>query len=238
MRTRIADWLAPWLLLATPALAASPCSELGGGTVIGASTVLLASEVGDGAIIASDGQKQEGLPPFCRVVARACAITGFPASSSRYGCRSNAAGTARSSARVNGGFAGTVRSAALAGGLKRGYAVANTDMGTYPAGFAGMGYDAGNGRPDAVRDWGHRATHEMALLTKAITRRFYGRDAQHSYFAGCSTGGHQALTEAQRYPEDYDAILAGAPGHNRTHPARDVRLVFPCRAPAGHLDRP
>lgn len=67
-----------------------------------------------------------------------------------------------------------------------------------------------------IRDWAYRGTHEMTVLAKEIVSRYYGRAAERSYFAGCSTGGHQALMEAQRYPDDYDAIIAGAPAHNRT----------------------
>src|SRR5690606_2147192 len=81
----------------------------------------------------------------------------------------------------------------------------------------GVGFNFGDGRPEAIRDWAFRGTHEMTLLAKDVVARYYGRAAQKSYFAGCSTGGHQALTEAQRYPDDYDAIIAGAPAHNRTH---------------------
>src|SRR5690606_6975681 len=62
-----------------------------------------------------------------------------------------------------------------------------------------------------------RATHLMTVAAKTVLRRFYGKPQQRSYFFGCSTGGHQGLAEAQRYPDDYDGILAGAPGQNRTH---------------------
>jgi feruloyl esterase len=80
-----------------------------------------------------------------------------------------------------------------------------------------MGYDAGTGNPEMIADWGYRSTHEMTLAAKSVIAKYYGRGASQSYFNGCSTGGHQALSEAQRHPEDYDGIIAGAPGHNRTH---------------------
>lgn len=214
--------------LATPPAAAAPapvapaeakpdgCASLGAGRTFGDATVLSAQDVAGGAYTGSDGQKYTDLPAFCRIVARA---TPSPASNiiiEIWLPRADA-WNAKILATGNGGFAGTVRSSALAGGLKRGYAVANTDMGTYPAGFQGLGYEAGNGRPEAVKDWGYRATHEMAELTKAVVTRYYGRAARHSYYSGCSTGGHQGLTEAQRFPEDFDAMLVGAAGHNRTH---------------------
>ena len=107
-------------------------------------------------------------------------------------------------------------SARLRGGLKRGYAVVNTDMGTFPA--ASASWAAGTGHPEMLKDWGYRSTHEMTVIGPgadhgSITARRRGC----AYFAGCSTGGHQALMEAQLYPDDYDAILAGAPANNRTH---------------------
>jgi feruloyl esterase len=73
------------------------------------------------------------------------------------------------------------------------------------------------GHPEAIADWGHRAVHVSIVQAKATVTALYGRAARHAYFTGCSTGGQQALMEAQRYPEDFDGILAGAPGHNRTH---------------------
>ncbi len=68
-----------------------------------------------------------------------------------------------------------------------------------------------------VADWAYRGIHEMTVKSQAIVQKLYGRRADHSYFAGCSSGGYQALTEAQRYPADYDGILAGAPANYLTH---------------------
>ena len=65
-------------------------------------------------------------------------------------------------------------------------------------------------------DFGHRGIHEMTRVAKEAVRAFYGKTPQRSYFAGCSDGGREALMEAQRYPEDYDGILAGAPANNWT----------------------
>jgi pimeloyl-ACP methyl ester carboxylesterase len=67
-----------------------------------------------------------------------------------------------------------------------------------------------------VVDFGYRAIHEMTLKAKAIVKTFYGEPAHRSYFAGCSTGGRQALMEAQRFPEDYDGIIAIAPSNYLT----------------------
>jgi feruloyl esterase len=202
------------------ARAQSACGALGGGTTIGHATVLFAQPVTSGSFAVPGGggqpQRFDGLPAFCRVVA---AAAPSPASNIviEVWLPEGAAWNGKALGTGNGGFAGAIRYANLAGGLKRGYAVANTDMGTYPASLPAVGYSAGNGRPEVVRDWGFRATHEMALLTRALVARYYGKAPARHYYAGCSTGGHQGLTEAQRYPDDYDGIIAGAAGHNRTH---------------------
>ena len=113
----------------------------------------------------------------------------------------------------NGGFAGSIDYITLGNGLKRGYATAATD-----AGHEASPIDASwaLGHPEKVVDFGHRAVHEMTLAAKAVVHAFYGESAPHSYFIGCSDGGREALMEAQRYPDDYDGILAGAPANNWT----------------------
>lgn len=75
----------------------------------------------------------------------------------------------------------------------------------------------GNGNDDAIADWGYRSVHASIVQAKALVTTFYGKPAQKTYFLGCSTGGHQGLVEAHRYPEDFDGILAGAPANNRTN---------------------
>ncbi|WEK41461.1 MAG: tannase/feruloyl esterase family alpha/beta hydrolase [Candidatus Brevundimonas colombiensis] len=234
------------LLLATTAMALigfsgkamamdTACLDLKG-KVVGDAAVLT-SEAVENRFIAPGGQAFE-TGAFCRIVARA---TPSPQSNivmeiwlpdaQRWNGKFLGTG--------NGGFAGDIRYAGLAGGLRRGYAVANTDMGSYPAAAAGVGYEAGNERPEVVRDWAYRATHEMTLVSKAMVSRYYGRRPDYSLFAGCSTGGHQGLMEAQRYPEDYDAILAGAPGHNRTHlHAAFTHLALATRQSGGDIVSP
>lgn len=110
----------------------------------------------------------------------------------------------------NGGAAGKINSAGLAGPSAAGYAVATTDMGTAP------NPDSGVGNPEVWKDFGYRATHLMTVAAKEIVRAFYGKQPEFSYFSGGSTGGQQALQEAQRYPEDYDGITAAVPAHCRT----------------------
>jgi feruloyl esterase len=114
----------------------------------------------------------------------------------------------------NGGLAGDMPDAALAAGLQRGYATAATDTGHDNAGGAGF---FALGHPEKIVDYGHRAVHLTALAGQAITAAYYGHAPRHSYFVGCSQGGQEALMEAQRYPSDYDGIIAGDPDYNQTH---------------------
>ena len=110
----------------------------------------------------------------------------------------------------NGGAAGHINPASLAGVMAGGSAVATTDMGTAP------NSDSGIGNQEVWKDFGFRATHLMTTHAKQVIRAYYGKEPEFSYFNGGSTGGQQALQEAQRYPEDYDGIVANIPAHCRT----------------------
>ena len=110
----------------------------------------------------------------------------------------------------NGGAAGNINPGTLAGPFCGGYAVATTDMGTAP------NPDSGVGNPEVWKDFGFRATHLMTVAAKRVVKAYYGKDTEHSYFNGGSTGGQQALQEAQRYPDDYDGLVANIPAHCRT----------------------
>jgi hypothetical protein len=112
-----------------------------------------------------------------------------------------------------GGFAAGIFEAALVPALTRGYAAASTD--------AGVTVDAGSPAtwahdPELLTNFTSRSLHDMALAGKALTASYYGRPAAHSYWLGCSTGGRQGLMSAQRYPTDYDGIVAEAPAVNWT----------------------
>lgn len=97
--------------------------------------------------------------------------------------------------------------------LRKGYACITTDMGhTDEKGGGLWAYD----NLQAKVDWGYRATHVTALAGKAITAQFYGKPPQKSYFMGCSTGGRQGMVEAQRFPWDFDGIIAGAPASDQS----------------------
>jgi feruloyl esterase len=116
----------------------------------------------------------------------------------------------------NGGWAGTILMRLVVRPLTLGYAVSATDDGhrtevtTPDASFA-------IGHPEKLIDFGYRALHETTLASKAILDAYYGKPDAKAYFFGCSDGGREALMEAQRYPEDFDGIVAGAPANHWTH---------------------
>lgn len=185
------------------------CAQLASLALPGA-TITQAACIPAGAFSPSpQAQPIPGLPAFCRVAA---ILKPTPDSHIRIelwlpenGWNGRFLGTG------TGGGAGYINYGALANGLRQGFATANTDMGTSP------GANQLAGHPEKWVDFGHRATHEMTTAGKAITTAYYPQPAHHAYFSGCSTGGQQALMESQRYPDDYDGILAGAPANNRTH---------------------
>ena len=115
----------------------------------------------------------------------------------------------------NGGWAGTISYGALAEQLRRGYATASTNTGHEAA----PGLNAARfafEKPQQLIDFAYRSHHETAMKAKAITEAFYARPPQHAYFIGCSSGGYEGLMEAQRFPADYDGIVAGMPANNWT----------------------
>ena len=114
----------------------------------------------------------------------------------------------------NGGFAGSIGYKALANNVNHGYATAGTDTGHQAeAGDASWAFH----HPEKIVDFGYRALHLTTINAKALMKEFYSRTPQHAYFASCSDGGREALMEAQRFPSDFDGILAGAPANFWTH---------------------
>jgi feruloyl esterase len=132
----------------------------------------------------------------------------------------------------NGGFAGTISYPAMATALRAGYAAASTDTGhTGPSSntFA---------NEDVLIDFAHRGIHEATVAAKTTVDGFYGSAPRFSYFTGCSTGGRQALTAAQRYPEDFNGIVAGAPAsHTSTQAFGQIWFSQALSDPAGSLSR-
>lgn len=124
----------------------------------------------------------------------------------------------------NGGLGGTIPLPDMIPGLIRGYAVAADDTGHEdPTGGGSFAL----GHPQKVIDYGWRATHLTAVFGQKIARAYYHRSPAHDYFSGCSLGGGEALMEAQRFPQDYDGIIAGDPMLNQTHHEVGAHLWIP-----------
>jgi Tannase and feruloyl esterase len=154
----------------------------------------------------------KALPEFCRVIADA---TPTADSDIKIEVWMPAHGwNGKFQAQGNGGFAGSIDYFGMGAAITRGYASAGTDTG-----HTGEADEArwALGHPEKLVDFGYRAIHEMTQVAKAAVKAFYGQTPQHSYFGSCSNGGREALMEAQRFPDDYDGILAGAPANFWTH---------------------
>ena len=117
-----------------------------------------------------------------------------------------------------GAYVGSIQNQALAygagpGALERGYATVGTDTGHVSSMVDGS-WALNN--VERQENFGHRAVHLTAVAAKAIIERYYARAPEYSYFVGCSRGGGQAMMETQRYPEDFDGLVAGAPAYDWT----------------------
>jgi len=121
----------------------------------------------------------------------------------------------------NGAFNGSISYPAMANALARGYATSSTDTG-----HTGGGANWALGHPEKVVDFGWRAVHEMTLASKKVIAGHTGRVPTFSYWNGCSAGGRQAMKQAQRFPDDFNGIIAGAPGLDWTgRAAQAVRVA-------------
>jgi feruloyl esterase len=172
-----------------------------------ATTIASAQAVAAGPFAFAQGPPAD-MPAFCRV---AGSIKPSADSDIRFEVWLPASGwNGRFKGTGNGGFAGDMNLRSMARAVAMGYATAATDTG-----HQAQGTDASwaLGHPEKVVDYGYRAIHEMTVAGKAIAAAFYGRPVQRAYFHSCSNGGRQALMEAQRFPEDYDGIIAGAPAN-------------------------
>lgn len=107
----------------------------------------------------------------------------------------------------NGAFTGNIRYSSMHGPLRRGYAVSSTDTG-----HSGNTASFAMGHPEKLKDFGWRSVHRMAEVSKQVIEAFYSTPANYSYWNGCSAGGRQAMVEAEKFPLDFDGIIAGAPG--------------------------
>ena len=208
------------LLLTTNATAA-PCDDVARMT-IPAATITSAEVVGAGAFTppgarggGAPAQIYPALPAFCRV-----RVTLAPSSDSDIKAEvwlPSANWNGKLQAVGNGGWAGTIPYPAMAAAVAAGYATVGTDTG-----HVGNNADFAPGHPEKLVDFAYRAIHEMTVASKAAISTHYGNAPKISYFNGCSQGGRQAITSAQRYPQDFDGIVAGASAWNqmRSHAAR------------------
>jgi len=171
--------------------------------------ITVAESVTTGSLeIADAGTRLSGLPAFCRVAGE---LRPTSDSQIRFEVWLPAQGwNGRLLGTGNGGFAGSIYYQQLAGYLRRGFAASATD-----AGHQAEGTDASwaYGHSEKVKDFGWRAIHLTAETSKRILNAYYGKPANKAYFDACSDGGREALMEAQRFPQDYDGILAGAPAN-------------------------
>src|SRR3569833_4573992 len=195
------------LLSASPCLAAS-CDALSK-LQVADTTIITAETRPAGSFAQPCGAEIPDLPGFCRVQGVVAAVAG-----SRVGFElwlPEGGWNGKIEMVGNGGYSSAMSYKAMGPLLRRGYAVVATDTG-HTGVVLGFVFD----HPEVFIDWGHRVVHVMISVAKSVTSAFYGQGPKHSYFAGCSTGGHQALMEAQRYPADFDGVIAGDPGNTRS----------------------
>lgn len=209
----VAALAASLTFLPAAARAAGPCEGLVA-LALPDTAIDAAQPVAAGDYAPAGSPALRDLPAFCRVHGTVAPVPG-----SRIGFGvwlpqngGNSGWNGKLLMLGNGGYSSALPHLEMAARLRAGYAALGTDTG-----HTGDDPDFAVGHPEAIVDWGHRAVHESVVKAKAVVAAFYGEPARRAYFSGCSTGGQQAFMEAQRHPEDFDGILAGAPGHNRTH---------------------
>jgi Tannase and feruloyl esterase len=196
------------LLTAVPA--AADCASLAGET-FGNATITAATNVAPpSSVVGTEVPMPVALnAPFCRIQG---SIKPSPDSDIAFEVwlPPQSAWNGKYEGVGNGGFAGSLLYGAMDRALEGGYAVSATDTG-----HSGGALDAGwaFGHPEKITDFGWRAIHETASASKAIIEAYYDKPPAHAYFSGCSDGGREALMEAQRFPKDYDGIVAGAPAN-------------------------
>jgi feruloyl esterase len=155
----------------------------------------------------ASGPSTKDLPAFCRVIGVVSPSINFevwlpPATGEKkWNGKFNGVG--------NGGLAGSISHSAMVQALARGYATASTDTGHVQGGEDSWAI----GHPGLLIDFASRSIHMTAVAAKAVIKAYYEQGPQYSYFTGCSGGGGQALSEAQRFPGDYNGIVAGAPAN-------------------------
>ena len=181
-------------------------------------TISVSAGLAAGAFTLQGTQPYRFLPPFCRVAAT---LKPTPESDIKMEVWLPQDGwNGKYMAVGNGAFSGSIAYGAMANALARGYAVSSTDTG-HEGGSASFAL----GHPDKLIDFGWRAVHEMSVAAKTMVTKYYDAAPKYSYWNGCSAGGRQGMKEAQRFPDDFDGIIAGAPGLDWTSRAAQAVRV-------------
>jgi tannase/feruloyl esterase len=177
-------------------------------TITSASAVAAGAFAPPAAPAVAGNQVFVSLPAFCRIAATLTPsndsdikIEVWLPEQSRWNGKLEAVG--------NGGWAGSISYPALASAVNAGYASVSTDTG-----HVGNTAAFGLGHPEKLTDIAYRAVHEMTVQAKSLIDAYYGSAPKLSFWNGCSLGGRQGISAAQRYPADFDAIVAGAPAVN------------------------
>lgn len=214
MKGRSIDFLAAFIFVLAascniPAALGMACEGLSGLSLPN-TTITLSRSVPAGDFAPSGGQAIKDLPAFCQVdgVVKPSQVSAIrfqvwmPASN--WNGKLEGVG--------NGGLAGTISFGAMATALRNGYATASTDTG-HTAKEPGVWLED----RERLIDYSYRSLHLTTVNAKAIVEAYYGQGPKFSYYSGCSTGGKQGLMEAQRFPADYDGIVAGDAANFWTH---------------------
>jgi pimeloyl-ACP methyl ester carboxylesterase len=198
-------------LIASPSRASGapvPCADLAK-LSLPDTTITSAEEVPAGEWAPPAGPRQANLPAFCRI-----ALTVSPQIHIEVWLPKDG-WNGRYRGEGGGGYAGQISYGGLAAGVRAGYATASTDTGHVASvgGTFALNSDGTLNRQSIV-DFAERSLHELAVKSKAVIKAYYDRTPMYSYWNGCSTGGRQGLMAAQRFPQEYDGLVIGAPAIN------------------------
>jgi feruloyl esterase len=186
------------------------CADLAKLTFEGNTTITVAELVANGSFTTPAGQMLSGLPEFCRTVG-----VSKPSADSNINFEvwlPTKTWNGKFMSVGEGGFAGAILFTRLGldgfldENIKRGYVTASTDTGHLASDELWA-----IGHPERVVDFGYRAKHLVTVAAKGLITELYGKAPDYSYHNSCSTGGRQGLVEMQRYPDDYDGVVVGAP---------------------------
>ena len=207
------------LVQAEPLRAVTSCEGLAS-LALPSATITLAQAVDAGAFVPPGGGGRGAAVPqaFCRIAATLKPSSDSDIKIELWMPASNWNG--KFQAVGNGAFNGTIGYAAMIAALGRGYATASTDTG-----HVGPGASFALGHPEKLIDFAWRSIHEMTVTSKKIIAAYYEAGPRLSYWNGCSAGGRQGMKEAQRFPADFDGIIAGAPGLDWTGRAAQAARV-------------